>query len=148
MLSASTSCHWIVLMETPPQGVISKQEVIEYYIKTVQRVLGNDKDAQMCIYNASWETHFGFCCDVNDETSHKLALFQTFKNATLLFPHGNTKHWLVRMDKPGIGVVTKAQMVDYYAQILTKVLGKRSRSIWRNAPRIRIPLLINEGLRR
>lgn len=41
-----------------------------------------------------------------------------------LFPAGNTKHWLVRMDKPGIGVVTKAQMVDYYTQILTKVLGK------------------------
>ena len=43
---------------------------------------------------------------------------------TLLFPMGNTKHWLVRMDKPGIGIVTKAQMVDYYAQILAKVLGK------------------------
>lgn len=43
---------------------------------------------------------------------------------TLLFPLGKTKHWVVRMDKPGIGVVTKAQMVDYYAQILAKVLGK------------------------
>lgn len=43
---------------------------------------------------------------------------------TLLFPMGNTQHWLVRMDKPGIGVVSKAQMVDYYAQILAKVLGK------------------------
>lgn len=42
----------------------------------------------------------------------------------MLFPAGNSKHWLVRMDKPGIGVVTKAQIVDYYAQILTKVMGK------------------------
>lgn len=42
----------------------------------------------------------------------------------LLFPARDTKHWLVSIDKPGIGVVTKAQMVDYYAQILTKVLGK------------------------
>lgn len=42
----------------------------------------------------------------------------------VLFPLGNTKHWLVRIDKPGIGVVTKAQMVDYYVEILTKVLGK------------------------
>lgn len=41
-----------------------------------------------------------------------------------LFPLGTTKHWLVRMDKPGVGVVTKAQMVDCYAQILAKVLGK------------------------
>ena len=43
---------------------------------------------------------------------------------TLLFPDGNSEHWLVKMDKPGVGVVTKAQIVDYYAQILTKVLGK------------------------
>lgn len=42
----------------------------------------------------------------------------------MLFPVGNSKRWLVRMDKPGVGVVTKAQIVDHYAQILTKVLGK------------------------
>lgn len=42
----------------------------------------------------------------------------------MLFPAGNSKHWLVRMDKPGVEVVTKAQIVDYYAQILTKVMGK------------------------
>lgn len=42
----------------------------------------------------------------------------------MLFPAGNSKHWLVKMDKPGVEVVTKAQIVDYYAQILTKVMGK------------------------
>ncbi|KAJ1280878.1 hypothetical protein BS78_04G265800 [Paspalum vaginatum] len=31
--------------------------------------------------------------------------------------------WLVRMEKPGVEVVTKAQMVDHYTQILMKVLG-------------------------
>jgi hypothetical protein len=41
-----------------------------------------------------------------------------------LFPAGNSKHWVVRMDKPVVGVVTKAQIVDHYAQILTKVMGK------------------------
>lgn len=41
-----------------------------------------------------------------------------------LFPAGNCKHWLVQMDRPTVGVVTKAQMVDFYAQILAKVLGK------------------------
>ncbi|KAL6130263.1 hypothetical protein ACLB2K_068644 [Fragaria x ananassa] len=143
--SPSTSRHWMVLMETPPQGVISKQQVIEYYVKTVQSVMGNEKDAQMCIYDASWDTHFGFCCHVDYETSQKLARLPgvllvkpdpdfgsvnkdySFSNVqsetTMLFPLGNTKHWLVRMDKPGVEVVTKAQMVDYYAQILTKVLG-------------------------
>jgi len=42
----------------------------------------------------------------------------------LLFPNGNSKHWVVRMDKPAVGVVTKAQIVDHYAQILTKIMGK------------------------
>ncbi|KAI3960701.1 hypothetical protein MKW92_008182, partial [Papaver armeniacum] len=40
-----------------------------------------------------------------------------------LFSEGNSKYWLVRMEKPDVEVVIKAQMVDYYAQILTKVLG-------------------------
>ncbi|GMQ02258.1 hypothetical protein CsSME_00048574 [Camellia sinensis var. sinensis] len=43
--------------------------------------------------------------------------------STLLFPVGKSKHWLVRMDKLAIGVVTKAQIVDYYTQLLTKVMG-------------------------
>ena len=33
----------------------------------------SEKDAQMCIYDASWDTHFGFCCDIDEETSHELA---------------------------------------------------------------------------
>lgn len=140
-------------MEAPPQGVNSKPQVIEYYVKTLERVLGSEKDAQMCIYDASWDTNFGFCCDIDEETSRELAglpgvlsvrpdpdyssvkkdysfssiqssyLSSSQIGSNLLFPVGSTKHWLVRMDKPGIGIVTKAQMVDYYAQILTKVLG-------------------------
>ncbi|CAL5336588.1 unnamed protein product [Camellia sinensis] len=26
----------------------------------------------MCIYDASWDTHFGFCCDIDEETSYEL----------------------------------------------------------------------------
>ncbi|XP_030966804.1 organelle RRM domain-containing protein 1, chloroplastic-like [Quercus lobata] len=150
---SSDNHHWMVLMEAPPQGVNSKPQVIEFYVKTLERVLGSEKDAQMCIYDASWDTHFGFCCDIDEETSRELAglpgvlsvrpdpdyssvkkdysfssiqssyLSSSQIGSNLLFPVGSTKHWLARMDKPGIGVVTKAQMVDYYAQILTKVLG-------------------------
>ncbi|CAL5380190.1 unnamed protein product [Camellia sinensis] len=47
----------------------------------------------------------------------------TLSGSTLLFPMEKSKHWLVRMDKPAIGVVTKAQIVDYYTQLLTKVMG-------------------------
>jgi len=56
-----------------------------------------------------------------DQAVHPSGL-QTITN--MLFPAGKSKHWLVKMDKPGVGVVTKAQIVDYYAQILTKVMGK------------------------
>lgn len=140
-------------MERPPRGVNTKPEIIDYYVKTLKRVLGNEKDAQMCIYDACCDTHFGFCCNVDEETSRELARlpgvltvrldpdYNSVKKdyscsdiqmsnpwnsqigTTLLFPLGTIKHWLVRMNKPGVGVVTKAQMVDRYAQILTKVLG-------------------------
>ncbi|XP_028768383.1 organelle RRM domain-containing protein 1, chloroplastic [Neltuma alba] len=153
--STTENRHWIVIMEKPPQGVDSKQKVIDYYVKTLQRVIGSEEDAQMCIYDASWDAHYGFCCDIDEETSSQLArlpgvisvkpdpdfsslekdyiyrssnsqadnLSKLQTGVTLLFPAGNSKHWLVRMDKPGVGVVTKAQIVDYYAQILTKVMG-------------------------
>lgn len=45
-------------------------------------------------------------------------------DVSLLFPIGTSKHWLVRADKPPGGIISKAQVVDYYVQILTKVLGK------------------------
>ncbi|THG04980.1 hypothetical protein TEA_018981 [Camellia sinensis var. sinensis] len=151
--SSTTSAHnrhWMVVMETPPQGLNSKPQIIDYYVNTLQSALGSEKDAQMCIYDASWNTHFGFCCDIDEETSHELAglpgvlsvrpdldfnsakkdygnsevqsgsPLSTLSGSTLLFPVGKSKHWLVRMDKPAIGVVTKAQMVDYYTQLLTK----------------------------
>ena len=33
----------------------------------------SEKDAQICIYDASWDTYFGFCCDIDEETSRELA---------------------------------------------------------------------------
>ncbi|OMO66835.1 hypothetical protein CCACVL1_20973 [Corchorus capsularis] len=135
-------------MARPPQGVNSKPQIIDYYVSTLQRVLGSEKDAQMCIYDVSSDTHFGFCCHIDEQASYELArlpevlsvkpdpdynsnkkdsassnIFNSGVESLRLFPSGNTKHWLVRMEKPGVGVVTKAQMVDYYTQILTKVLG-------------------------
>ncbi|OMP14092.1 hypothetical protein COLO4_00312 [Corchorus olitorius] len=139
----------MVLMARPPQGVNSKPQIIDYYVSTLQRVLGSEKDAQMCIYDVSSDTHFGFCCHIDEQASYELArlpevlsvkpdpdyisnkkdyassnMFNSGVGSLRLFPSGNTKHWLVRMEKPGVEVVTKAQMVDYYTQILTKVLGK------------------------
>lgn len=47
-----------------------------------------------------------------------------FYGNALLFPAGNTKCWLVRMERPAIGVMRKAQVVDYYVQVLMRVLRK------------------------
>lgn len=140
-------------MDRPPQGFNSKPEIVDYYVQTLERVLGNEMDAQMCIYNVSGDGHLGFCCDLDEEASRELArlpgvllirqdldynseekdyslpnvqssnLSNPLVGNVPLFPSRRTKHWLVRIDKPGVGVVTKAQMVDYYTQILTKVLG-------------------------
>ncbi|RZC82205.1 hypothetical protein C5167_044990 [Papaver somniferum] len=153
-LNGGQQCHWIVVMEKPLQiGIQSKSDVIDYYVKTLSRVLGSEKEAQMCIYNASWETRFGFCCDIDEAASSELSGLPevlsvrpdldfesaekdySLENVQLsgvsnlsagisrLFVEGNSKYWLVRMEKPTVEVVTKAQMVDYYAQILSKVLG-------------------------
>lgn len=143
-------------METPPKGVNSKTEIINYYVKTLETVLGSEKDAQMCIYDASCNAQFGFCCNIDEITSRELAslpgvlsvkpdmdfnstlkdytplMIQTaspsdsFIGSTKLFPARSSKYWLVRMEKPTVGVVTKAQMVDHYVQILTKVMGNES----------------------
>eukprot|EP00268_Persea_americana_P007604 TRINITY_DN12866_c0_g1_i7.p1 TRINITY_DN12866_c0_g1~~TRINITY_DN12866_c0_g1_i7.p1 ORF type:complete len:413 (+),score=74.26 TRINITY_DN12866_c0_g1_i7:181-1419(+) len=147
------STHWIVVMEKPPDGVSSKSDVIDHYVKTLAKVLGSEMDAQMCIYHFSWQTHFGFCCDIDKGTSRRLAglpgvlsvrpdmHFQSLEKDYSLsnfslgdvskssggtsefLAEGSSKYWLVRMGKPPVEVVTKAQAVDYYAQTLTKVLG-------------------------
>ncbi|CAK9188337.1 unnamed protein product [Ilex paraguariensis] len=145
--------HWMVVMEALPPELNSKPEIIDYYVKTLERVLGSQRDAQMCIYNASYNTHFGFCCDIDEETSHQLARLSgvllvrpdpdfnsvekdynfskgqshfppsSYIGNFLLFPLGTSTYWVVQTDKPAIGAITKAMVVDHYAQLLTKVLG-------------------------
>ncbi|XP_030451082.2 organelle RRM domain-containing protein 1, chloroplastic [Syzygium oleosum] len=143
--------HWLVSTDVPPPGLDSKPEVINFYVGMLQRVLGSERDAQMCMYDASCETPFGFRCQVDEDAARRLArvpgvlavrpdpdhvsaikdysdrqpgyLSDPNIGSPWLFPLGTTKQWLVRVDKSGVGVVTKAQMVDYYAQILAKVLG-------------------------
>ncbi|KAF9595062.1 hypothetical protein IFM89_036521 [Coptis chinensis] len=145
--------HWMVIMKRPKEELQSKSEAIDYYVKTLSRVLESEKEAQMCIYNASWQNQFGFCCDIDDETRRALillpevlsirpdlnvdsmekdyslsnlqlsSLFDSTSGTSGLFSERKSKYWIVRMDKPPVEVVTKAQMVDHYAQVLTKVLG-------------------------
>ncbi|KAL6010175.1 chloroplast mRNA modification [Asimina triloba] len=146
--------HWMVLMDKPPGGVSSKSDAVDFYVSTLAKVLGSEKDAQMCIYDVSWQTPHGFCCDIDEGTSRRLSDLpgvlsvrpdtdsesakKDYSFSNLLLGHlskangganqmstnKSSNYWLARMEKPGVEVVTKAQAVDYYAQILTKVLGK------------------------
>lgn len=46
--------HWMVLVEDPPQHLNSKPQIIDYYVHTLQRVLGRS----LCFYHLkySWIT--------------------------------------------------------------------------------------------
>lgn len=106
----------------------------------------------MCIYDASWDRNYEFCCEIDEEASKKLAKMPgvlavrmvkgdvpekdnlssslspvnlgSFSDAACNNSSSEkSEFWLVRMEKPGVEVVTKAQMVDHYTQILVKVLG-------------------------
>ncbi|KAF5794507.1 putative RNA recognition motif domain, nucleotide-binding alpha-beta plait domain superfamily [Helianthus annuus] len=139
--------HWIVVVKAPPLG--SRPDVIDYYVQILTRVLGSEKDAQGCIYNASCDTQYGFCCDLDEEASQELARLpevlsikpdpdvssiqkdysdpnaESGSNNDVfppLFPAGSSKDWVVRVEMPESRVI-RAQVVDYYTELLTKVLG-------------------------
>ncbi|KVI05091.1 organelle RRM domain-containing protein 1, chloroplastic [Cynara cardunculus var. scolymus] len=142
--------YWIVVVKAPlPQQAASRQGVIDYYVKILERVLGSEKEAQGCIYNASCDPPFRFCCDMDKETSQELACLpevlsikpdpdfnsvqKGYSNTKVesgsynnifppLFPKKSSKHWLVSVEMPESRVITRVQLVDYYTQMLTKVL--------------------------
>ncbi|KAG2306421.1 hypothetical protein Bca52824_026169 [Brassica carinata] len=138
----SRNTYWMVILDKPPQRVSLKSDIVDYYVEILAKVLSNEKDAQMSIYDASFDTHFGFCCHIDEDASRQLACLPEVlsvrpeadyssgnKNYGIgnqigvsLFDHGTVKHWMVRIDKPGVGIVTKAQMVDHCVQLLSKVL--------------------------
>lgn len=140
-----------MLVESPQEKLNSKPEIIDYYVKTLENVLGSEEDAKMSIYDASTTKNLGFCCFIEPKSAHELARlpgvlavwsdadFNSAKDYSysevqfnepssssnrnfLLFPLGATKRWTVRVYKPPASIVTKAQVVDYYVQILTEVL--------------------------
>ncbi|XP_065630159.1 organelle RRM domain-containing protein 1, chloroplastic-like [Quercus suber] len=60
-------------MDKPGIGVVTKAQMVDYYAQILTKVLGNEKDAQMCIYHVSWQSNFGFCCELDDECARELA---------------------------------------------------------------------------
>ncbi|KAF6165909.1 hypothetical protein GIB67_012806 [Kingdonia uniflora] len=149
--------YWLVVMDKPLEGGVESSDYRLFCQNSCEDFGGgyNEKEAQMCIYDESWEAHFGFCCHIDEDTSTMLVrlpevlsvrpdigsesadkdysvtnlqfgrLSSIYSETFRLFPEASSKYWLVQMDKPSIQIVTKAQMVDHYAQILAKVLAKQ-----------------------
>ncbi|XP_058751730.1 organelle RRM domain-containing protein 1, chloroplastic-like [Vicia villosa] len=73
LFPAGNSKHWIVRMDKPAVGVVTKAQIVDHYAQILTKVMGNEKDAQMCLYHVSWKTNFGFCCEIDEDSAHELA---------------------------------------------------------------------------
>ncbi|MED6205058.1 Organelle RRM domain-containing protein 1, chloroplastic [Stylosanthes scabra] len=73
LFPAGNSKHWLVRIDKPAVGVVTKAQIVDYYVQLLTKVMGNEKDAQMCIYHVSWKNNFGFCCELDDDCAQELA---------------------------------------------------------------------------
>ncbi|GMG98355.1 hypothetical protein Nepgr_000195 [Nepenthes gracilis] len=63
--------HWLVVVEKPdPQ--LTRDEIIDSYIKTLAKVVGSEEEARMKIYSVSTRHYFAFGALVSEELSYKL----------------------------------------------------------------------------
>ncbi|CAL9017019.1 unnamed protein product [Prunus brigantina] len=63
--------HWLVVMD-PPEGDITRDEIIDSYIKTLAAVVGSEEEARMKIYSVSTRCYYAFGALVSEETSYKI----------------------------------------------------------------------------
>ncbi|RWW80729.1 hypothetical protein BHE74_00010917 [Ensete ventricosum] len=69
--SSTPRTRWMVVMERPPGGGSSKPEIIDYYVETLASVLGSQ---------------YGFCCDIDEESSRELAREFSISFSLFYFP--------------------------------------------------------------
>ncbi|XP_038904331.1 multiple organellar RNA editing factor 8, chloroplastic/mitochondrial-like [Benincasa hispida] len=63
--------HWLVVMENPEEN-LTRDEIIDSYIKTLAMVVGSEEEARMKIYSVSTRCYFAFGCLVSEELSYKI----------------------------------------------------------------------------
>ncbi|KAJ6847648.1 multiple organellar RNA editing factor 8, chloroplastic/mitochondrial-like [Iris pallida] len=63
--------HWLVVVE-PPEPNVTRDEIIDSYIKTLAQVLGSEEEAKKSIYSVSTKHYFAFGCIVSEELSYKI----------------------------------------------------------------------------
>ncbi|KAL6644460.1 hypothetical protein ACP70R_016068 [Stipagrostis hirtigluma subsp. patula] len=68
--------HWLVVMEPPPGDAanpdVTRDEIIDSYIKTLAQVVGSEEEARQKIYSVSTRHYFAFGALVSEELSYKL----------------------------------------------------------------------------
>ncbi|KAI4320715.1 hypothetical protein MLD38_034165 [Melastoma candidum] len=63
--------HWLIVMEKP-EGDPTRDEIIDYYIKTLAQVVGSEEEARMKIYSVSHRCYYAFGALVSEEVSNKI----------------------------------------------------------------------------
>ncbi|XP_039114306.1 multiple organellar RNA editing factor 8, chloroplastic/mitochondrial-like isoform X1 [Dioscorea cayenensis subsp. rotundata] len=63
--------HWLVVME-PPDSSLTRDDIIDSFIKTLAQVVGSEEEARMKIYSVSTKHYFAFGALVSEELSYKI----------------------------------------------------------------------------
>ncbi|XP_039022882.1 multiple organellar RNA editing factor 8, chloroplastic/mitochondrial-like isoform X3 [Hibiscus syriacus] len=63
--------HWLVVME-PPKEDATRDDIIDFYIKTLAQVVGSEDEARMKIYSVSTRHYYAFGALVSEELSYKI----------------------------------------------------------------------------
>ncbi|GLJ07487.1 hypothetical protein SUGI_0068090 [Cryptomeria japonica] len=63
--------HWFIVVELPRENM-TRDEIIDLYIKTLAQVVGSEEEARMKIYSVSTKHYYAFGCNVSEELCQKL----------------------------------------------------------------------------
>ncbi|CAA0815809.1 Multiple organellar RNA editing factor 8-chloroplastic/mitochondrial [Striga hermonthica] len=63
--------HWAVFVNLPPE-IVTRDQIIDYYIKTLAVIVGSEEEARMKIYSVSTRYYVAFGALVSEETAYKI----------------------------------------------------------------------------
>ncbi|GER36472.1 plastid developmental protein DAG [Striga asiatica] len=63
--------HWLVFMNMPPE-IVTRDQLIDYYIKTLAVIVGSEEEARMKIYSVSTKYYAAFGALVSEETAYRI----------------------------------------------------------------------------
>uniref|UniRef100_A0A7C8ZR88 MORF/ORRM1/DAG-like MORF domain-containing protein n=1 Tax=Opuntia streptacantha TaxID=393608 RepID=A0A7C8ZR88_OPUST len=71
MLAGCDWEHWLVVVEAPDPK-LTRDEIIDGYIKTLAHVVGSEEEARMKIYSVSTRHYYAFGVLLSEEVAYKL----------------------------------------------------------------------------